>query len=119
MAGKGGGKEIVLILIQDDYYTWAHQTSGDKCQQWSNGVVVITECSTESGNIVGIGRRDFGERLFLFTLHPHFSPSLYLNILLLELDRCAHWGLACVGCQLTFEFCMKLFASISCLKIVI
>ena len=76
MAGKGEGKELVLTWIQDDCYTWTHQTSGDKCQQWSNGVVVITECSAESGNIVGIGRWDFGERLFLFTLHPHFSPSL-------------------------------------------
>lgn len=50
MVGHGeGGKELLLTWIQDGCYTWAHQSSGEKCQQWNKQQITITGCSGQSG----------------------------------------------------------------------
>jgi hypothetical protein len=53
MVGQGGGRELIVTWIQDDCYTWAHQSSGENCQQWNGEMITITGCSVPSGNYTG------------------------------------------------------------------
>lgn len=56
MVGQDGeGRELIVTWIQDDCYTWAHQSSGEKCQQWSGETVRIAGCGIPSGMVIGFG----------------------------------------------------------------
>ena len=45
------GRELIVTWIQDDCYTWAHQSSGEKCQQWNGETVTIAGCGIPSGMV--------------------------------------------------------------------